>query len=206
MRSRSRSYVIMTRSLDPLAESCTHLVACIARCAGASDAQAEQPAVIVKAREVDVGIVQGVLDGARSRFKQAYGSDAPSITMAGGLPARTSIRWVLINQVDYRCQAPPPCLPEHQAIIQVVVERNAWLYGANPQGIAAAFNLSAAYAITVCCAGKGDDEMETCTGGVSVASANGKIVVNNTLDDRLRIAFSANLPQFRQVLFGNSEK
>ena len=48
--------------------------------------------------------------------------------------------------------------------------------------------------------------METCTGGVSVASANGKIVVNNTLDDRLRIAFSANLPQFRQVLFGNSEK
>ena len=41
-----------------------------------------QPAVIVKAREVDVNIVQGVLDGARSKFKQAYGGDSPSVTMA----------------------------------------------------------------------------------------------------------------------------
>ena len=55
---------------------------------------------------------------------------------------------------------------------------------------------------TLPCAGNGDEGVDTCTGGVSVASANGKIVVNNTLDDRLRIAFSANLPQFRQVLFG----
>jgi len=100
-----------------------------------------QPAVIVKARETDVSIVQGVLESARSKFKQSYSADAPTVTMAE----------------DY-LPGPPT--------------------------------------------GKGDDEMETCTGGVSVASANGKIVVNNTLDDRLRIAFQANLPQFREVLFG----
>ena len=41
-----------------------------------------QPAVIVKAREVDVGIVQGVVEAARSKFKQTYGSDAPSVSMA----------------------------------------------------------------------------------------------------------------------------
>ncbi len=41
-----------------------------------------QPAVIVKAREVDVSIVQGVLDGARSKYKQTYSSDAPTVTMA----------------------------------------------------------------------------------------------------------------------------
>jgi len=41
-----------------------------------------QPAVIVKAREVDVQIVQGVLDGARSKYKQTYSSDAPTVTMA----------------------------------------------------------------------------------------------------------------------------
>jgi len=52
--------------------------------------------------------------------------------------------------------------------------------------------------------GKDDDEMASCTGGVSVSSANGKIVCNNTLDDRLQIAFAANLPEFRTALFGET--
>lgn len=41
-----------------------------------------QPAVIVKAREADVNIVQGVLEAARSKFKQTYGGDAPTVAMA----------------------------------------------------------------------------------------------------------------------------
>ena len=68
-----------------------------------------QPAVIVKAREVDVGIVQGVLDGARSRFKQAYGSDAPSITMAEdylpGPPSGGFSLTKLITDVRHRRRA-----------------------------------------------------------------------------------------------------
>ncbi len=41
-----------------------------------------QPAVIVKARETDASLVQGVLESARSKFKQTYGTDAPTVTMA----------------------------------------------------------------------------------------------------------------------------
>lgn len=53
--------------------------------------------------------------------------------------------------------------------------------------------------------GKDDDERDSCAGGISVASANGKIVCSNTLDDRLKIAFAANLPEFRAALFGKAD-
>ena len=39
-------------------------------------------------------------------------------------------------------------------------------------------------------------------GGVVVTSADGKIVCSNTLDDRLRITYSSNLPTVRSLLFG----
>lgn len=39
-------------------------------------------------------------------------------------------------------------------------------------------------------------------GGVVVTSADGRIVCSNTLDDRLRITYQANLPALRAVLFG----
>ena len=54
-----------------------------------------QPAVIVKAREVDVNIMQGVLEAARSKFKQTYGTDAPTVAMADNyLPGPPSGRYI----------------------------------------------------------------------------------------------------------------
>ncbi|KAL2619891.1 hypothetical protein R1flu_000096 [Riccia fluitans] len=41
-----------------------------------------------------------------------------------------------------------------------------------------------------------------CTGGVVLASKDGRIVCDNTLDARLEIAFKQNLPQIRTQLFG----
>ena len=41
-------------------------------------------------------------------------------------------------------------------------------------------------------------------GGVVVTSADGKIVCSNTLDDRLRITYSSNLPSVRSLLFGSA--
>lgn len=41
-------------------------------------------------------------------------------------------------------------------------------------------------------------------GGVVVSSADGKIVCSNTLDDRLRITYGANLPAVRALLFGSA--
>lgn len=35
-----------------------------------------------------------------------------------------------------------------------------------------------------------------------VTSADGRIVCSNTLDDRLKIAYGANLPSVREILFG----
>lgn len=46
------------------------------------------------------------------------------------------------------------------------------------------------------------DAVDYCSGGVVVTSGDGKIVCSNTLDDRLRIAYSQNLPEVRAMLFG----
>ncbi|KAL2628719.1 hypothetical protein R1flu_013405 [Riccia fluitans] len=43
-----------------------------------------------------------------------------------------------------------------------------------------------------------------CTGGVVLASKDGRIVCENTLDARLEIAFKQNLPEIRKQLFGLS--
>lgn len=39
-------------------------------------------------------------------------------------------------------------------------------------------------------------------GGISLISSDGRIVCSNTLDDRLNIAYHANLPEIRSKLFG----
>ena len=39
-------------------------------------------------------------------------------------------------------------------------------------------------------------------GGVTLTNASGSIVCANTLDDRLKIAYSQNLPKIRESLFG----
>ncbi|KAK4526508.1 hypothetical protein GAYE_SCF25G4424 [Galdieria yellowstonensis] len=46
---------------------------------------------------------------------------------------------------------------------------------------------------------------DTCLGGVIVSSHGGKVVCNNTLEARLETAYQQNLPQLRQLLFGENE-
>ncbi|PNW70799.1 hypothetical protein CHLRE_17g734500v5 [Chlamydomonas reinhardtii] len=46
------------------------------------------------------------------------------------------------------------------------------------------------------------DEVESCCGGVVLISGDGRINCSNTLDDRLKIAYQANLPAIRAKLFG----
>ena len=44
-----------------------------------------------------------------------------------------------------------------------------------------------------------------CSGGVVLASNNGRIVCDNTLDRRLELAYEGLLPQVRGQMFGYSE-
>mmetsp|Transcript_16430 Transcript_16430/g.48933 ORF Transcript_16430/g.48933 Transcript_16430/m.48933 type:complete len:227 (-) Transcript_16430:1006-1686(-) len=48
------------------------------------------------------------------------------------------------------------------------------------------------------------DDREFCNGGIALTSPDGRIVCGNTLDDRLRISYHANLPEIRQMLFGDA--
>ena len=41
-----------------------------------------------------------------------------------------------------------------------------------------------------------------CAGGVHVISVDGKIVCNNSLDDRLQVAFERGAPEIRRAIFG----
>lgn len=45
---------------------------------------------------------------------------------------------------------------------------------------------------------------DSCSGGVVLLSQNGTIVVENTFESRLEIAYQQNLPQIRSIMFGNS--
>ncbi|KAF5825910.1 hypothetical protein DUNSADRAFT_5993, partial [Dunaliella salina] len=47
-----------------------------------------------------------------------------------------------------------------------------------------------------------DDEVSSC-GGIVMMSTDGRIVVKNTLEDRLKITYEANLPVIRARLFEN---
>ena len=47
------------------------------------------------------------------------------------------------------------------------------------------------------------DHVGLCSaGGVTLSNAAGSIVCANTLDDRLKIAYTQNLPKIRETLFG----
>ncbi|GFH08141.1 vacuolar ATP synthase subunit E [Haematococcus lacustris] len=48
------------------------------------------------------------------------------------------------------------------------------------------------------------DAVNSCCGGVVLVSSDGRITVSNTLDDRLKIAYEANLPEIRKRLFGDA--
>lgn len=45
---------------------------------------------------------------------------------------------------------------------------------------------------------------ENCTGGITLLSEGGRIVVENTFESRLEIAYQQNLPAIRGVLFASS--
>lgn len=45
-------------------------------------------------------------------------------------------------------------------------------------------------------------EGASCVGGVHVISSDGKIICNNSLDDRLNVAFERNQPEIRTAIFG----
>lgn len=50
----------------------------------------------------------------------------------------------------------------------------------------------------------GTEDISSCNGGVSLVSADGRIVCGNTIDHRLKISYHANLPEIRTKLFGNA--
>lgn len=52
----------------------------------------------------------------------------------------------------------------------------------------------------------GVDEAASCNGGLALISSDGRIVCSNTLDDRLKISYQANLPVIRTRLFGAPEQ
>ena len=73
-----------------------------------------QPAVIVKAREMDASLVQGVLESAKSKYKQKYDTDALSVSMADnylpGPPSGGSSRQQFCAGAHLSAAALPICL------------------------------------------------------------------------------------------------
>eukprot|EP01120_Amphizonella_sp_Union-15-10_P003250 TRINITY_DN13676_c0_g1_i1.p1 TRINITY_DN13676_c0_g1~~TRINITY_DN13676_c0_g1_i1.p1 ORF type:complete len:231 (-),score=61.64 TRINITY_DN13676_c0_g1_i1:66-758(-) len=49
------------------------------------------------------------------------------------------------------------------------------------------------------------DPLKTCAGGVQLSARGGRILLNNTLDQRLEIAYDISLPEIRRLLFGTQK-
>ncbi|BBN15529.1 V-type H+-transporting ATPase subunit E [Marchantia polymorpha subsp. ruderalis] len=101
----------------------------------------KEPSVQLRCREQDYGLVEGVLDDAKT---------------------------------EYMAKVQTETSPE------VLVDGQTFLPGPPEEGTPGPF----------------------CTGGVVLASKDGRIVCENTLDARLEISFKQNLPEIRKQLFG----
>eukprot|EP00262_Sarcandra_glabra_P011075 TRINITY_DN26774_c0_g1_i1.p1 TRINITY_DN26774_c0_g1~~TRINITY_DN26774_c0_g1_i1.p1 ORF type:complete len:231 (-),score=52.05 TRINITY_DN26774_c0_g1_i1:252-944(-) len=101
----------------------------------------KEPSVLLRCREVDLGLVQSILDEAKIEYAEKAKVHPPHVT------------------VDTHVYLPPP--PSH--------------HGAH--GL-------------------------FCSGGIVLASQDGKIVCENTLDARLDLVFRQKLPEIRKRLFG----
>jgi len=58
---------------------------------------------------------------------------------------------------------------------------------------------------TKCLGETGDTNVACSTGGVFVVAGGGKIELNNTFDERLRMCESDALPSIRATLFGENQ-
>ncbi|RZC82606.1 hypothetical protein C5167_045389 [Papaver somniferum] len=102
----------------------------------------EEPAVLLRCREVDRALVQSILEKATQEYAEKAKVQAPKVTIDGVyLP-------------------PPPS--------------------------------------------KKDSHGTYCSGGVVLASQDGKIVMENTLDARLDVCFRKKLPEIRKHLFASA--
>uniref|UniRef100_A0A5B7ATL7 Putative V-type proton ATPase subunit E-like n=2 Tax=Davidia involucrata TaxID=16924 RepID=A0A5B7ATL7_DAVIN len=105
----------------------------------------KEPSVLLRCREVDIGLVESVLEDAKREYAEKAKVHAPKVT------------------VDNRVYLPPP--PS----------------SAESHGL-------------------------SCSGGVVLASQDGKIVFENTLDARLDVVFRQKLPEIRKRLFGKASE
>ncbi|XAR68693.1 hypothetical protein NMG60_11000029 [Bertholletia excelsa] len=101
----------------------------------------KEPAVLLRCREIDVGMVESVLEEARKEYAEKAKVQPPKIT------------------IDKIVHLPPP-------------------------------------------PGKAESPGPSCSGGVVLASQDGKIVCENTLDARLDVIFHQKLPEIRKSLLG----
>ncbi|KAJ9693589.1 hypothetical protein PVL29_009512 [Vitis rotundifolia] len=101
----------------------------------------KEPAVLLRCREMDLGLVESVLGEAKQEYADKAKVHTPKVT------------------VDNLVYLPPP-----------------------PSSV--------------------DSHSSSCSGGVVLASQDGKIVCENTLDARLDVVFRQKLPEIRKRLFG----
>uniref|UniRef100_A0A5B7AU92 Putative V-type proton ATPase subunit E-like n=1 Tax=Davidia involucrata TaxID=16924 RepID=A0A5B7AU92_DAVIN len=101
----------------------------------------KEPSVLLRCREVDVGLIESVLQDAKREYAEKAKVHAPKVT------------------VDNCVYLPPP-----------------------PSSV--------------------ESHDLSCSGGVVLASQDGKIVFENSLDARLDVVFRQKLPEIRKRLFG----
>ncbi|KAA8517620.1 hypothetical protein F0562_015094 [Nyssa sinensis] len=103
----------------------------------------KEPSVLLRCREVDVGLVESVLEDAKREYAEKAKVHAPKVT------------------IDKHVYLPPP-----------------------PSGA--------------------ESHGRSCSGGVVLASQDGKIVFENSLDARLDVVFRQKLPEIRKRLFAKA--
>lgn len=94
------------------------------------------------------------------------------------------------------------CREIDTSLVENLLPKAAQMYSAKYGGNPPALTLDVSNPLPPPPTGAGDQMEHTyCSGGVVITSSDGSIECSNTLDDRLRIAYMANLPAIRKSLF-----
>lgn len=178
-------------------------------------AKLQEPSQVVQCREEDVKTVDAALSKAQSKYKSKYGTEAPQLTLD-----RTHF---LAKGAGTQAQEDDPdheswCAARQRGAAALWL---AWLLASlSEHPLARPLTLPSCTSVSSLpkpCYGRGKALCTLCCGvvntaqshaaaacslgGVVVVSPDGRIVVNNTLDARLKIVEEEQLPAIRGQLF-----
>lgn len=148
-----------------------------------------------------------VLDAKQSMIKDVFAAAKAELKASAKGPAYTDLMAELLTQAMKKLQEPSQviqCREADLAVLKSAIPKAEAKFKEQYNEPAPQLTIDQKHFLAKAAktqAEEDDPDAATCLGGVVVCSTDGRIVVNNTLDTRLRIVEEQQLPAIREMLF-----